>query len=156
MAIAAIKLDRYYLPSRIRTKNPSTDGGSCRLALADRIASLPGIRTQELGNDTLSCRVKVYLQEPTAAPLLCTIDVSGIEVYGLTEWDRHQVLRSGWGRLQRDHVLLYPPRDVEELDMCCGILKRAHQHLSKISSNAPCARKSPLRELPKFSRTTLQ
>jgi hypothetical protein len=163
MAMAAQDLRHYHLPSRIRAKKASADEFVCRLALAERIAGLPGIETVEELTDTLPCRVNVYLQAPSNsnrrqhdAQLLCTIGRDGIEVYGLRESDRHQVLRGGWGRLERDHVLIFMPRDHEELDVCWAVLQCAHQCLLSISAMGPLVRKALSWELPRFSRTALQ
>ena len=163
MATAAHDLKHYYLPARIRANTIHDEGISIRLTLAERITGMPGIHTVENSAGTLPCRVHVYLQMPSAsirrehpALLLCTIGVSGIEIHGLSHWDRHQVLRGGWGRLQRDYVHIYPPRNSEELEVCWGVLQRAYQHLSDLSVKAPLARKSLSWDLPRVSRTTLQ
>lgn len=163
MAMAAQDLKHYHLPSRIRARKASTDGFACRLALAERIAALPGIQTVEEATGTLPCRVDVYLQAPSTsirrqhdAQLLCTIGRDGIEVHGLREWHRHQVLRGGWGKLGRDHVLIFMPRDDEELDVCWAVLQCAHQCLLDISAMGPLVRKALSWELPRFSRTALQ
>jgi hypothetical protein len=108
MATARHDLDRYYLPSRIKAKKVPAEGFRCRLALADRIADLPGVHTMENDADTLLSRVHVFFQAPntstrkTPSPvLLCTIGREGIVVYGLGEWDKHQVLAGGWGKLEK-------------------------------------------------------
>ncbi|MDH3265374.1 MAG: hypothetical protein OEM25_00280 [Gammaproteobacteria bacterium] len=163
MAVAAQDLKHYHLPSRIRAgKAPATDF-ACRLALADRIAGLPGIQTVEEVTDTLPCRVDVYLQAPSIsirrqhdAKLLCSIARDGIHVYGLHEWDRHQVLRGGWGKLNRDHVQIFMPRDHEELEVCWAVLQRAYQCLLHVSAMGPLLRRTLSWELPRFSRTALQ
>jgi hypothetical protein len=163
MAAAALKLKHYHLPARIRAKKAHDNSFSCRLALADRIADLAGIETVEDSDDGLPGRVNVYLQAPStslrrehAALLLCKIAGDGIEVHGLDEWDRHQVLRGGWGRLQQGHVFMHPPRDYEELEVCWGVIQRAYTFLTDVSARAPLARKVASRALPRFSRTALQ
>jgi len=163
MATAAHDLKHYHLPARIRANTIHDESLSIRFTLADRIAGMPGIHTVENSVDTLPCRVHVYLQEPVAsirrehpARLLCTIAADSIEIYGLSHWDRHQVLRGGWGRLKRDHVFFYPPRNSEELEVCWGVVQRAYRHLSDISAKGPLVRKSLLWDLPSFSRTALQ
>ena len=163
MATPAQDLKHYHLPRRIRAERASDNGFACRLSLADRIASLPNIHSVENATDTLPGRVDVYLQAPSRsirrqhdAHLLCTIGRDGVQVYGLREWDRHQVLRGGWGRLERDHVLIFLPRNSEELEVCWGMLQRAYQYLSTVSAAAPLVRKTYPWDLPSFSRTTLQ
>ena len=163
MATQAQDLNHYHLPARIRAEKASDDAFACRLSLADRISSLANIHTVEDITDTLPCRVDVYLQAPSTsirrqhdAQLLCTIGRDGVHVYGLREWDRHQVLRGGWGRLERDHVLILLPRDSEELEVCWGMLQRAHQYLSSVSAAGPLVRKTHTWDLPRFSRTALQ
>ena len=160
MATAAPELKHYHLPARIRAKKVHDDSFSCRLALADRMADLAGIQVVEDGDDVLPNRVNVYLQAPStsqrrehAAWLLCKIGADGIEIYGLEQWDRHQVLRGGWGRLRQGHVCMYPPRDDLELEVCWGVIQRAYRFLSDVSARAPLARKFASWAQPRFSRT---
>ena len=163
MAIPERELDHYHLPARIRAGRAPEDGFSCRLALADRIAGLPGVQTVEEGSGTLPCRVEVFLRATARSArreheafLLCTIGLDGIGIYGLNEWDRHQVLRGGWGKLHRDHVHMYLPRNYEELEVCWSILQRAYRYLSDVSAQGRPARKALPWDLPRFSRTALQ
>ena len=163
MATPAQGAKRFHLPARIRAKKVPENGFSCRLALADRIADLPGIYAEEKGSDTLPGRVDVYLQpfsysmrkqpEPI---LLCSIGRDGVAVHGLSEWEKHQVLCGGWGTLERDHVLIFLPKDFEELEVCWGLLRRAYSSLSDASVQTPLARSAAAGRLPRFSRTTLQ
>ncbi len=154
---------RYHLPARIRAEKVPENGFSCRLALADRIADLPGIHAEEKSGDTLPGRVDVYFQ-PFSYPvrkqqepiLLCSIGRDGVVVHGLSEWDKHQVLRGGWGTLERDHVLILLPRDFEELEVCWDLIHRAYSSLSDASVQASLVRSSAAGRLPRFSRTTLQ
>lgn len=163
MAAPALGVKRYQLPARIRTKKVPENGFSCRLALADRIADLPGIHAEEKGSDTLPARVDVYLQRVSLSPrkqrepiLLCSISCDGVAVQGLSKWDKHQVLRGGWGKLERDHVLIFLPKDFEELEVCWGLLHRAYSCLSDAPVQTPLARSAAAGRLPRFSRTTLQ
>ena len=112
---------------------------------------------------TLPCRVDVFLQGPCTSVrrkpesfLLCTIGREGIAIYNLGEWDRHQVLRGGWGRLHRDHVQMFLPRNNEELEVCWGILQRAYRCLSEVSAQGRAVRRTSPWDLPRFSRTSLQ
>ncbi|MDH3434391.1 MAG: hypothetical protein OEM60_11065, partial [Gammaproteobacteria bacterium] len=98
MLIPADKADRLELPTRVKTRAADGDGFSCRIALADRIATLPNIRVVEASSDALPCRVDVYLdREHTSAHkqqipvLFCSINREGVAVYGLSNWERHQV-----------------------------------------------------------------
>jgi hypothetical protein len=163
MAAAAHEVRHYHLPARIRARKARDDSFSCRLALADRMADLAGIQTVEDGDGILPNRVTVYLQAPSssqrrehAALLLCKIGRDEIEIHGLDVGDRHRVLRAGWGRLRQDHVLMYPPRDHAELEVCWNIIQRAYRFLADASARSPLARKLASVELPKFSRTALQ
>ena len=163
MARAARELNHYYLPARIRGRKASEDDFSCRIALAERLAGLAGIRTIEDGSSPMPGRVDVILQAPDSlvrrpheAILLCRIGRDGIAIFGLNEWDRHQVLRGGWGRLVSDHVVMHLPRDFEELEVCWGVLQRAYRYLSDLSAQGRPARKTPPCNLPRFSRTSLQ
>ena len=163
MATTAQDLEHYQLPARIRAKKEPDDSLACRLSLADRIAGLANIHSVENVTDTLPCRVDIYLQVPSVsirrqhdAYLLCTIGRDGVHLHGLSEWDRHQVLRGGWGRLEHDHVLIFLPRNNEELEVCWEMLQRAYQNLSSVSATGPLVRKSHPWDLPRFSRTALQ
>jgi hypothetical protein len=163
MAAAAHEVKHYHLPARIRARKAHDDSFSCRLALADRIADLAGIQAVEDGDDVLPSRVTVYLRAPSAsqrrehtALLLCRIGRDEIEIHGLDLGDRYRVLRAGWGRLRQDHVLMYPPRDQAELEVCWSVIQRAHRFLTEASARSPLARKPASVELPKFSRTALQ
>ncbi|MDH3373268.1 MAG: hypothetical protein OER22_04150 [Gammaproteobacteria bacterium] len=163
MAILAQGVKRYHLPARIRAKKVPENGFSCRLALADRIADLPGIHTVEKSSDTLPHGVDVYLQSPSRSLrkqrdpiLLCSIGRDGVAVHGLSEWDKHQVLCGGWGKLERDHVLIFLPKDFEELEVCWGLLHRAYGSLSDASVHTPLARSATVGRLPRFSRMTHQ
>ena len=163
MATPSRGTSHYHLPARIRADIAFDNSFSSRMALVDRISGMAGIHTVESAADTLPFRVQIYLQEPSASVrrehpllLLCTLAADGIEIYGLSQWDRHQVLRGGWGRLRRDHVFFYPPRNNEELEVCWGVMQRAYQHLSDLSAKGPLARKSLLWNLPRVSRTALQ
>ena len=155
--------DRLQLPARIRVGATPDAGFASRLALADRIAGLPDIQTVERDLDTLPCSVDVYLCKPTssarkqrAAALLCSISRDGIAVRGLSNRDKYQVLCSGWGKLQGDHVVVFLPRSLSELEVCWRILCRAHLALSAASADAPLQRMASPWDLPRFSRTPLQ
>lgn len=163
MARAVRDLNHYHLPARIRVRKTPADGFCCRLALAERIAGLPGIQTLEDEPGPMPSQVHVYLQASGTsvrrsheAILLCTLGRDGLAIRGLTEWDRHQVLRGGWGRLVRDHVVMHLPRDIEELEVCWGVLQRAYRYLSDLSAQGRPAGKTPPCSLPRFSRTSLQ
>ena len=153
MARAARELNHYRLPARIRVRKAHDEGFGWRLALGDRIAGISGIRLEADRSGAMPGQVDVYLQ---ATFLLCTISPDGIAIRGLNEWDRHQVLRGGWGRLVRDHVVMHPPRDFEELEVCWGVLQRAYRYMSDLSAEGLPARESPPWNLPRFSRTSLQ
>jgi len=147
----------------MRANQATGDSLGCRLALADRIADLPGISTVEEPGDSIPYRVRVCFQAASVSirreqpPLpLCTIGPDGIHLHALNEWDRHQVLRGGWGRLERDHVLLFLPRNDEELEVCWAMLQRAYGCLSAVSAVTPMVRVVSPWDLPRVSRTTLQ
>lgn len=163
MGIVAERPDRFRLPARIRASSAPQDEFSCRLALADRIAALPGIVTEDDPCDTLPSRASVYLQFTNRSPrrylqraLLCTISCGGVELFGLDTWGKQQVLSAGWGSLQRDYVLLYLPRDEQELEVCWDILRRTYQNISTPSAKPPLAHVVSTSARSRFSRTTLQ
>lgn len=162
MATAARDLTRLRLPNRIQTKPAGPDSLSARLQLADRIADLPGVRAED-HDATLPCSVEVFLSK-AADPsrrrdpdiLLCTISNEGIWVYGLDDWDRHQILLHRWGKLRSSGVLLYLPRDGDELEICWLILQRAHRRLADLSNRNRSLQAPGNGDLPRFSRTSLQ
>jgi hypothetical protein len=163
MATPARDLEHYHLPARIRTGKVSADSFSCRLALADRIADLPGIDVVEESRDTLPWRVKVYLRAPSTSDRrqhqalpFCTISRDSIAIHGLSEWGRHQVLRGGWGKLRQDYVSMFLPRNTEELEVCWDVLQCAFSNLSTALAKTPLVRQASWLDLPRFSRTTLQ
>lgn len=162
MATAARELSRFILPARARARQVSSDNISLKLALADRIADLPAIETVERDPNGGSRSVDVFVRPASAAArkqhlpvLLCEIGSAGIVVHGLSNPDRHQVLSRGWGRLSRDGVLLFLPRDELELETAWRILLRAHESLSDSSAAAIPVRTAWFDELPGFSRTNL-
>jgi hypothetical protein len=154
---------QFQLPTRIRSKLAATDGSLARLALADRIAELPGIRTVENGSQALPSGVGVFLQDQSGSirkqlppRLLCDISRDGIRVHGLSDPDRKRILSRGWGSLLHDSVLIFLPRDDAELEVCWSILQHAYSCLNTVSARPPSMRRAGFGELPRFSRTTLQ
>ncbi len=164
MATAAGELFRFHLPTRIRTKQAPVDNISPRLELADRIAGLPGIQTVEDNSATLPCCVDVYLGAPAVslrkqrpAMLLCRISHDGVAVHGLSDRDRHQVLSRGWGWLKENRVVLFLPRDSEDLEVCWEIVQHAYYSLIEFSRQARPVRIATWPNgLPRVSRTSLQ
>lgn len=153
---------RFQLPARLRKPSAAEDSLP-RLALADRISALPGIRTVENGSGTLPCGVTVYLTRQGRAlrkqlppRILCEISKDGVSIYGLCNRDRHQVLSRGWGKLEQDRVRMFLPRDDAEMEVCWRILQRAYCSILDLSARSPSMRYPTFGELPRFSRTTLQ
>ena len=123
------------------------------------IAALPDIATRTGPNATGRHTLSVYLDASDATGerrLLCEVSRDGLAVYGLSDSDRHQVLRSGWGRLHRDHVLLHLPRDEYELDTCWQIVEHACFQTAGSAAGPTAGRKASPWDLPRFSRTSLQ
>ncbi|HSG58971.1 MAG TPA: hypothetical protein VLA06_05540 [Woeseiaceae bacterium] len=164
MAEPALESTQFHLPVRIRSRRASADDLNIRLALAEHLSELPELTTVEAADATVPWSVDMYLQirapsprERQPAPLFCRINHNGIGVHGLIDRDRYQVLVRGWGRLARDSVILYMPRDVGELDVCWEILQRAYRSLIQSSAqDSPMRRSAWSDKLPRFSRTTLQ
>lgn len=160
--MSILETSRFILPARVRTGQAQNDSISARLALADRIADLPGIETTELDRDGRTWSVDVFVRLPVYSirkqrppMLLCRIGADGIVAFGLSNPDRHQVLSRGWGRLHSDGVMLFLPRDEGELDMTWNILFRAYESLTNSSAAAVPVRAAWFDELPSFSRTNL-
>jgi hypothetical protein len=156
-------MTRFKLPARIRRKPNTTGDFDARIALADRIAGLPGIETIERNDDSESCRIDIYLRNgrmslrPSRKPalLFCSLERSDITVSGLDRWTRHQVLSRGWGQLVGDAVCVTLPRDAAELETVWSIVQQAHGHLFDASTPEPGAVRISTWDLPKFSRTSL-
>lgn len=163
MVTPASERVRRQLPTRLRAKKNARDSLTVRLALADRIAALPGIETLEERPGAVPSRVDVYLRPPSASirrrpePVkLCTISRNGIAVCGLSDRDRYWVLSRGWGRLCQNGVNVFLPRDIEELEVCWTILEQAYRSVYESSVTVAPPRIAWSDRLPKFSRTTLQ
>ena len=162
MAVAAHELTRLSLPTRIRSKKPSAQSLAARLALAERIAELPGTRTED-HEATLPCGVDVFLRVATYVPrlqrvdtLLCHVGADSVRVCGLSAWERHQVVLRGWGSLRRRDVMLHMPRDISELEVCWDVIQHAYDNLTDGTANAGPVHTVWQAELPRFSRTSLQ
>ena len=154
---------RFELPSRISAGKKASDELETRMALVDRIGGLPGIETVERRDDSVPCRVDVYLKRDLdrrlrahMAPLFCSLRRDGVVVRGLDGWAQHKVISKGWGKLDFDRVLLFLPRDRRELEAVWKILKRAYDNLFIPSARVPGAHIVSTWDWPKFSRTTLQ
>lgn len=134
MAVPARNFDRLRLPARSRANRFTHNDEGLTTVLAERVAAMPdgGAGICSVGGDTIS-------------------------VWGLDPVSRHQVLSRGWGKLGRQEVLLFLPRDEEELEICWSILSYAYLTAAHADSRPPFARMSPWSsDLPRFSRTTLQ
>ena len=163
MATPASELDTFRLPTRVRTRRASDEIFAARPALAARVASLPDVHAVEHDATTLSCRVDAYLHRPVPSGrhevltiLLCRISQDGIAIHGLTNLDRNRVIASGWGRLHGDGVLVFLPRNGDELATCCEIIQRAYRYLRATTPGEPRLRTVSIGQLPRFSRTALQ
>ena len=153
---------RFKLPTRVRFGPDLIDAFVPRIALAERISELPETIVRERGDDTLSRSVDVYIQgqvtrlgKVSPARLFCRINHESITVFGLDDWEKHQVLASGWGSLHQRNVILHMPRNETETDICWTILRQAYDAL-RTSSVPPGMRLTPRRVWPSYSRTKLQ
>lgn len=162
MATPAREISRFILPVRARTRQAAENHISARLGLADRIADLPDIETRDHDLNGGSRLVDVFVRQPTKSirkqrppALLCRIGHDGVVAFGLSNADRHQVLSRGWGKLHQDGVLLFLPRDDDELETTWSILLRAYRSLTDTSAAAFPMRAAWFDDLPSFSRTNL-
>ena len=160
MATAADHVRRLLLPSRKGAGNAPSEGCLPRLALAARIADLPGILTVDKVVDQAQFSVNVYLQpqpgnvKKTLAPVrFCSINNDGIEIFGLGDLDKQAIVTNGWGQMQAKRVLVHLPRDKAEVEACWQILSFAYDRLSD-EVNSPRRKRivSPW-ALPYFSQT---
>lgn len=164
MAQTTRKSARFKLPARIRNKRATSGNLDARMALIDRIADLPGIETVERNEETIPCRVDIFLRRDPAdrvlmrksAGLICSLDSNSVTVSGLDRWARHQVLANGWGNLIDDRVSVCLPHDKKELEIVWSIIQRAYARL--FDSLTPEAGSLVIAtwDWPKFSRTNLQ
>lgn len=163
MATAATHIPRFTLPTRLHLKKATAGDMAAMFELAGRIAELPGTRVTESGATVPRC-VDVFLAAATGRRRqrspelrLCSISSSGIRVTGLHDWDRHQVLTRRWGHLGRDgEVLLFLPRDADELETCWQVLVRAYNSLAELVGTGDTKRTVSNLDLPRFSRTMHQ
>jgi hypothetical protein len=164
MAEPALESTPFQLPVRIRSRKSSADMLASRIALAERLSAFPDLTVLETSDPTVPWSVNVYLQlsgtvaiRERPAMQMCSFEPEGIRVHGLSDRDRYQVLARGWGRLTRSSVVLHPPRDAGEMDVCWEILQRAYRSLLQSSAHPSPARSAArIDYLPRFSRTTLQ
>lgn len=154
---------RLRLPARIRSGPAAADVTACRLELADRIALLPGIRVLEGPDGDVAASVSVVLSRSDGSTgsdavdrFFCQVSRDGLAISGLCDRDRHQVIRGGWGRLRRDHVLLHLPRNADELAVCWHVVEQAFTALCRDSDHFTGRRRASPWDLPRFSRTSLQ
>ena len=155
---------RFKLPTRIRNKRNTADDLEARMALADRIADLPGIETIERADDSVPCRIDVYLRRECPdralkrkpARLFCSPDRDSVMVRGLDRWGRHQVLSCGWGTLVDERVCVYLPRNRKELEAVWSIVHRAYISFFDLSEPEPGSIVLSTWDWPKYSRTSLQ
>lgn len=150
------------LPVQARTMQAHDSNIPAKLALADRIADLPGIEVADHDPAGVSRNVDVLLQPPVTSlrkkrqpMLLASIGCDHMVVYGLHDTDRHRVLLRGWGRPHRNGVLLCLPRDDGQLDIAWSILRRAYDAMTDASAAAVPVRAAWFDGLPRFSRTNL-
>ena len=155
---------RFKLPTRIRSRMRNGAENKSRMDLIDRIADLQGIRLAEHDDEAAPRRVNVYLETARCVSrnrhdeisLLCSLGREGIAVYGLDRWARHQVLARSWGGLNRDSVLVYPPRDSNELEAVWQIVRRAYDNRQSAPEKEDGTQVISTWDVPKFSRTSLQ
>ena len=163
MATTTRNVCRFSLRARIRTGKANSNEFATKLALIDRIADLRGIETVERNGDAVPSHVDVYLtrhstfpvRKRLSPPLLCSINSKGLTIDGLDDWARHQVVSNGWGKLIYDSVLVFLPRDDNELEVCWSIVQQAYDNLFDSSAPEPGTQLVSTWDWPKFSRTTL-
>lgn len=160
MATAADHVRRLLLPTRIEDGKSPSEGCLPRLALAARIADLPGILTVDKVVDQTHFSVNVFLlpelgssRKPLVPVRFCSINNDGIEIFGLNDIDREAIVANGWGQLQAKRVLVCLPRDKGEVEACWQILTFAYDRLKdEFKSHRRKRIVSPW-ALPYFSQT---
>ena len=163
MATAADQVRCLMLPTRIQDRVLSSEGCLPRLALAARIAELPGIVTVDKVVDQIRFGVNVFLRpesgstrKPVAPIRFCSIDNDGIEIFGLNSADKLIIVSHGCGRLHAKRVLVYLPRDNAEVDACWRILAFAYETISGEFNRQRRTRSVSPWALPYFSQNKLQ
>lgn len=142
----------------------AAEGLQASLMLADRIADLPGVEVTECDGDAVPRQINVLFRDESPRRTireprprrLCRLSAEGIAIFGLDNWAKHQVTLRGWGKLLHDHVLVFLPRDDDELETCWSILRQAYDSISQPSACNPVNGYASVWNLPRFSRTTLQ
>jgi hypothetical protein len=162
MATRARDISSLILPVRARLVQACDEGIPVKLALADYIADLPGIRVVDQDPVDGFRKVDVQYHPPATSrhkrrrPMfLCRVGSDSIVISGLNDRDRHQVLSRGWGRLHPAGISLYLPRDEQELDIAWRILSHAYDALVEASASAMHERAAWIDDLPRYSRTNL-
>lgn len=160
MATAADHVRRLLLPTRIGDRSSPAEGCLPRLALAARIAELPGILTVDKVVDQTHFSVNVFLQaepgsskKPLAPVRFCSIDNDGIEIFGLRDIDKEAIVSNGWGQQQAKRVLVWLPRDKAEVEACWQILAFAYEQLNDEFNSHRRKRSVSPWALPYFSQT---
>jgi hypothetical protein len=162
MSATANQSDRLVLPTRVRSRLVPDSGFSALSALAERFAELPFVQLVESAagvGRTDTCAYFQPREQParSKAPayLFCRIGYNGISLLGLTDPERHQVLSRGWGRLDRQRVLLYLPRDESELAICWSILYRAYNSIINSPEQMSASPRAHFDDYPEPSHTSL-
>jgi hypothetical protein len=162
MAAAADQVRRLTLPTRIHDRILPSEGCLPRLALAARIADLPGIVTVDKVVDQTHFSANVFLQpffgntrKPVAPIRYCSITNDGIEIHGLSDIDIEVIVAGGWGRLQAKRVVLWLPRDKSEVEACWLILALAYDRLNDESNACRRVRTTSPWATAYFSQTKL-
>lgn len=164
MAVNQYKPAQFELPPRIRTGKKSSREQEMRMALADRIADLTGIEILKRRDESIPGQIDVYVrQDSTArslanhdAKLFCSLNSKGIMIRGLDRWAKHQLISRGWGKLIPGDMLIFLPRDGEELDVIWKVLQRAYDNIYDPAAKTSGTHIVSTWDWPQFSRTTLQ
>lgn len=163
LATRAREISRFSVPVRTHELQARDNSIHARLALADRIADLPRIQAVDHEPAGGWRNVEVLLMPLVSSArkrrppaLLCHIGADGIVLYGLSNSERAQVLSHGWGQLFGDNMLLFLPRDDQELETVWRILRRAYESLVDASAAAVPVGSARFGVVPNSSRTNLQ
>ena len=163
MASRVYDVNCLILPIRARIMQAPDGNILARLSLAARIAELPDVYVVDHEPDSDARRVDVYLgqrektlRKQRRPTMFCIVGTDGIVVHGLADVDRHQVLSRRWGRLDGQGVMLYMPRDSEELEIVWQLIERAYAALVTAAVTGRPPRRALVYRLPRFSRTNLQ
>jgi hypothetical protein len=136
-------ISRVHLPSRkpalvVTGASGETDTPPALIqAMAARISSLPGMSSCSVGTDNAEPLRSYYLdsafvrdQNADAPCFFASLDSAGRVSLIASIRNQAEILRSGWGALNNDQIVIVPPRDSIDLGIIWRIIMMAYFDLA--------------------------